>query len=438
MTQTASDVRDNIVKIIDHNENFGGTGFFIRKDYCITCHHSICKMDEIFVQRGTEKYLAQWVEELSNMEKDVAVLKVKESNLKPLECAKEAMPELPVSIWGFSAADLENFPQGAMVKSQLYDVPFVIKWKEDQISQTKKWNKKPTVEVYVYRCSGKLDKGFSGGPVCYSVNSKVVGMFTAKDDNYGYVVPIEIVTENFQQEEKVARPSTTIDIPSTIDKGNEYFNAGCYDKAIECYQMIITDTNYANAWVNKGTVFYYLKKYNKAIECYSEAIKIDTNNLYAWLNKGMVYDTLGRNNEALKCYSEAIKIDPNHHVIWNVRGWTFLDLKKYKKALNCFDKAIELRPQYAYALNNKGYTLYSLGKYKEAVKYIDISLRIDPLNVYAWRNKALVMYNLRRYNDALDNYERALEIDRNFADAQRGKELVVKKIGKNNIKKRLD
>ena len=49
------------------------------------------------------------------------------------------------------------------------------------------------------------------------------------------------------------------------------------------------------------------------------------------------------------------------------------------------------------------------------------------------------MYNLRRYNNALDNYERALDIDRNFADTQCGKELVLKeRVGKNNIKKRLD
>lgn len=69
MTPTGSDVRDNIVKIIDGNENFEGTGFFIRKEYCITCHHTICRMDEIFVQRGYEKYSAQYVEEFSNMEK---------------------------------------------------------------------------------------------------------------------------------------------------------------------------------------------------------------------------------------------------------------------------------------------------------------------------------------------------------------------------------
>lgn len=76
-------------------------------------------------------------------------------------------------------------------------------------------------------------------------------MFTAKDDNYGYVIPIEIVVRNFQQEQKAVGSSTTIDIPSTINKGNEYFQKGYYDKAIECYKMILTDTNYANAWINR-------------------------------------------------------------------------------------------------------------------------------------------------------------------------------------------
>jgi hypothetical protein len=56
MTQTASDVRDNIVKVIDGKDNFGGTGFFIRKEYCITCHHTICRMHEIFVRGIDEEY----------------------------------------------------------------------------------------------------------------------------------------------------------------------------------------------------------------------------------------------------------------------------------------------------------------------------------------------------------------------------------------------
>ena len=430
MTQLASDVRDNVVKVIDGRNNFGGTGFFIRKEHCITCHHTICRMDEIFVQQRNEKYLALWIEELSDMKKDIAVLKVKESNLKPLECAKEALPELPVSIWGYSAVNLENFPEGQMVKSQLYDTPFVINWKEEQLRENKKWNKKPKVEVYVYRCSGKIDRGFSGSPVCYTVNSKVVGMFSARDENYGYIIPIELILENFQKEEKVLKPSSVIDIADTINKGNIYFYAGKYEEAIGRYQTVINDNNYATAWLNKGTCFYFLKKYDEAIECYDKAIEIDANNLYVWLNKGIVYDELGRNNEAIECYDKAIEIDPNYDIIWNTKGWALLNLKKFSKALKCFDKAIELKPKYAYALNNKGYALYSLGKFEEAIKYVDMSIEIDPSNAYAWRNKGLIMSELGRYNDALVSYEKALAIDKDFADAWFAKGLLLRKLGK--------
>jgi hypothetical protein len=83
--RTAEDVRDNIVKIADENCNFARTGFFIHKEYCVTCHHNICRLDEIYVEREeydiqTEqqrkrRYHAAWVEEFSDILKDVAFLK---------------------------------------------------------------------------------------------------------------------------------------------------------------------------------------------------------------------------------------------------------------------------------------------------------------------------------------------------------------------------
>jgi hypothetical protein len=51
MGQTAEDIRDNIVKIADENGNCVGTGFFIHKEYCVTCHHNICRLNEIYVER---------------------------------------------------------------------------------------------------------------------------------------------------------------------------------------------------------------------------------------------------------------------------------------------------------------------------------------------------------------------------------------------------
>ena len=74
------------------------------------------KLDEIFVERDDVKCSAEWVEEFSDMSKDIAILNVKDCDnlhIKPLLYAKEAMPKLPVLVWGFSGAKLDTFPQGS-------------------------------------------------------------------------------------------------------------------------------------------------------------------------------------------------------------------------------------------------------------------------------------------------------------------------------------
>ena len=207
MTQSANDIRDNIVKIVDSKDNFAGTAFFIQKEYCVSCHHCICILDDIYIGSRDQKYRAEWIEEYSNTNKDIAIVRVKDSNFKPLECAKEALPKLPVSIWGFSAKDLDNFPDGIEVESTLYDADLHFRWKEEDPKGTKKWNQKPQVDVNVFRLQGKIDAGFSGAPVCYPINSKIIGMFTAKDENYGYVIPIELILEKFKTRK---RGSSTI------------------------------------------------------------------------------------------------------------------------------------------------------------------------------------------------------------------------------------
>jgi len=91
------DIRDNIVKIADESGNCVGTGFFIHKEYCVTCHHNICGLDKVYVEKeynietGQQKkrYDAEWVEEFSDMQKDVAFLKVLGADVKPLEYRRE-------------------------------------------------------------------------------------------------------------------------------------------------------------------------------------------------------------------------------------------------------------------------------------------------------------------------------------------------------------
>ena len=118
MSQRVEDIRDNIVKIVDDRGNFHGTGFLIEikhSKYCITCHHCICRLNKIYIARGTEMWHAEWLEDFSDMSKDIAILENRDISIKSLVYA-EAMAQLRVYLWGYSDEELETFPQGAPAK----------------------------------------------------------------------------------------------------------------------------------------------------------------------------------------------------------------------------------------------------------------------------------------------------------------------------------
>ncbi len=102
MAQTLSEVSNNTVQIVEDKCELFGTGFFIQKGYCVTCHHVICTMDKIKVKHNDNIFDVEWYEKYSNMQKDIAVLKLQNppDNLKPLETAKETTPEITVKIFG--------------------------------------------------------------------------------------------------------------------------------------------------------------------------------------------------------------------------------------------------------------------------------------------------------------------------------------------------
>jgi tetratricopeptide (TPR) repeat protein len=430
MTQSSNDIRDNIAKVVDSKDNFAGTAFFIQKEYCISCHHCICILDDLYIGRGDRKYHAEWIEEYSNKNKDVAIVRVKDSNFKPLECAKEALPKLPVSIWGFSAKDLDNFPDGMEVESTLYDTDLHFRWKEEVPKGTKKWNQKPQVDVNVFRLQGKLDAGFSGAPVCYPVNSKIIGMFTAKDENYGYVIPIELILEKFELENEVSVSSST-NIVSILDKGNDYFSHGKYDIAIEYYDKIINDPNLAFAWGNKAKSLSNLGKNTEAIESYNRALEINSNYAFAWNGKGGSLVEVGKNKEAIECFNKALEINNNYDNAWYNKGVSLVNLQKYDEAIKCYDKAIEINPNHVHAWCAKGIVFHRLGKYNEAMRFYDKAVEIDSKFIFSSYDKGLSLYALGEYEEAIKYFDKVIEIEPNHAAAWNNKAWILAKTNRN-------
>ena len=113
--QTSKFVGENIVKIVNSKGNFYGTGFFVefkRNKYCITCHHCICRLNNIYIEKDGVKYPAEWIEEFSDTKKDFAVMDVKNCNnvkIKPLLYAKEAMPSFLLLFGDFQVLNSRLF-----------------------------------------------------------------------------------------------------------------------------------------------------------------------------------------------------------------------------------------------------------------------------------------------------------------------------------------
>jgi tetratricopeptide (TPR) repeat protein len=462
-SQTVEHVRDNILKIVDKQGNFYGTGFFIEingKKYCITCHHCIYMIDEIFVERYSKKYFANWIEDYSNMKSDIAVLNVDNCSLEPLLYATEAMANFNVNIRGFSHEKIKILPEGVSgKKSVLSDSTTDFQFEEEDFNGNNKWNIKPKVYVFVYECSGKFDLGLSGSPVCYDGPNKVVGIFTAKDENFGYVIPIQTILENFEKSRDTLQPFISIDSSGYLEQGNRYFENKEYEKAIKEYDLILNDHNYINALCNKGRALGYMSKPQEAIELYDKvlaidpkmvralvgkgsnlvtlndltkgkellsiALEIDPNDLMAISNMGLVLFLENKDEEAIEFYDKALEIDSNCIYALTYKGYYFRDHKNYEEALKYFNKVIEIDEKNFYARSNKGLVLHKLGKYVEALESLDKALEINPFYDWAWSNKGLVLHKLGKYAEAIESLDKALEITPSDREFLNNKERIV-------------
>ena len=371
-SQTHEFIRRNIIKVIDEKGNFYGSGFFINvndKKYGVTCHHCIYKLNKIMVEKNYNKYLMKWNEKYSDMNKDIAVLELdNDCTVESLNYNLQAMPELPVNVWGFSAKSLDKFPAGMPgQKGNLSGESFPFSWKEENIQGKKtyqnKWNQKPKINVNIFGYNGKFELGFSGAPVCYEGDNKVVGMFVAKDESNGYVLPIQTLLDKFSSN-ILGSTTGNQDNSFYLEKGNKHHHKREFDETLIFYNEI-KDSNYLSASSNKDRLNVQLDKTKEAIDLFSLVYSIDPNFIFALIGMGISLYNLGKYDEAITWYDKALVIIPDYAFVSNNTVMPFDLVGKAETAIKGFGKAFAIRSHYALVLNNKGIALDKLGKYEE-------------------------------------------------------------------------
>ncbi|MGB3532149.1 MAG: trypsin-like peptidase domain-containing protein, partial [Microcoleaceae cyanobacterium] len=199
-------LRQSMVRILNADGKTVGSGFMIRADgYLVTCHHVIYHLESLTVEYQEKEYSAEWCEEFSNPEVDIAILKIPVKNAVAVTIINPPKLATAVTVYGFPQEDktlrtkfpggydffAENIRESTSVYSRLTYADHATKELE-KLANKKDWNCLPQVDsdYFAYRVDTKVYGGTSGGAVFSQKLGGVVGVIQSsfKTTNESYVI----------------------------------------------------------------------------------------------------------------------------------------------------------------------------------------------------------------------------------------------------------
>ena len=289
-----------------------GSGFFVQRDQIATNFHFIAG-----ASRGTARLVGKpatyAVEGItaSDVENDLAILKVSDSNVQPLPIGDSdaVQPGAAVYVSGHLKESEGTFSDGT------------ISGRREVGSQT------------LLQMTAPISPGGSGGPV---LNEK------------GEVIGLSFVTLEDGQSLNYVIPSNYL--KALISKSDAV-------KPLVQEKQLVS----AKTYFYLGNEKYLIRIYQDAITAYNEAIQLQPDFANAYVNRGLAKEKLDQPESAIMDYSSAIKIDPTFAGAYNNRGSAQRRLGEHFLALEDLNTAIQLDPYYVKAYVNRGNTKNSLG-----------------------------------------------------------------------------
>jgi tetratricopeptide (TPR) repeat protein len=162
-------------------------------------------------------------------------------------------------------------------------------------------------------------------------------------------------------------------------KGNELFEQGEYEKAIENYnKALLLNPAFSECYFNKGLCYYNLKNFDQSIAEYTKALEFDPQNPIIYNNRGDAYYRKQDFQNAILDYDKAISLNKEYLKAYYNRGLAYACLEEYDKAVEDFSKVIEINPEFADAYHVRGLAYEFLNKFDEAIKDFEKALSLNP------------------------------------------------------------
>ena len=211
-------------------------------------------------------------------------------------------------------------------------------------------------------------------------------------------------------------PSPPKDAAFYQKRGDEYFRAGDYDKAIADYnESIRLNPQDAAAYYNRGLTYHYKNDREKASADYKTASQLKPELASQPLLLCLLYDSLKGENpdKAIEDCGKTINSSPTFALAYFIRGNAYANKKDNDHAIVDYNKTIELNPKYAPAYINRGTAFDNKQDYILAIADYNKVIELNPNLSAAYNNRGNSYEQSGNLQQAENDYQKAVELDAN-------------------------
>jgi tetratricopeptide (TPR) repeat protein len=178
--------------------------------------------------------------------------------------------------------------------------------------------------------------------------------------------------------EKIEGLVVTDELKEALHEGNNLFDQGKYEEAIQSYQTILEKAPETYIlYRNIGNCYFQMEKYETAEEFYLKVLEKEPDDTESILGIGNTYANRGQNEKALEWYGKiAFENISDPLILYNI-GSNFYTQGQYQEALKYYWKAVELRTDFQDALYQLGLVNLTLGNNQEAIDVFQEYLKYD-------------------------------------------------------------